>query len=48
MKNQRESRRSFSEAFKREKVGLIDPGKMSIKELSKIYEVSDRSVYTWL
>jgi transposase len=48
MKNQRKARRTFSEAFKREKVGLIDQGKLSVKELSKIYEVSDRSVYTWL
>lgn len=48
MKNQRKARRTFSEAFKREKVGLIDQGKLSVKELSKIYEVSDRAVYTWL
>ena len=48
MKNQRKARRTFSETFKREKVGLIDQGKLSVKELSKIYEVSDRAVYTWL
>ena len=48
MKKQRKQRRTFSEAFKREKVDLIDHGKLSVKELSKIYEVSDRSIYTWL
>ena len=48
MKNQRKVRRTFSESFKREKVDLIDRGKLSVKELSKIYEVSDRAVYSWL
>ena len=48
MKNHRRTRRTFSEAFKREKVELIDRGKLSVKELSKIYEVSDRAVYNWL
>ena len=48
MKNQRKSRRIFSEAFKKEKVELIDQKKISVKELSKIYEVSDRSIYYWL
>jgi len=48
MKNQRKARRTFSDAFKREKVELIDQGKISVKELSKIYEVSNRAIYTWL
>ena len=48
MKNRRKTRRTFSEAFKREKVELIDQGKLSVKELSKIYEVSDRAIYNWL
>ncbi len=48
MKKCRRTRRTFSEAFKREKVELIDHGKLSVKELSKIYEVSDRAVYNWL
>jgi len=48
MKKQRKQRRTFSEAFKREKVDLIDHGKLSVKELSKIYEVSARSIYKWL
>lgn len=48
MKKRRKTRRTFSEAFKREKVELIDQGKLSVKELSKIYEVSDRAVYNWL
>lgn len=48
MKKCRRTRRTFSEAFKREKVELIDHGKLRVKELSKIYEVSDRAVYNWL
>ncbi len=48
MKRQRKSRRVFSTAFKREKVELIEQGKLSIKDLSFIYEVSDRAIYSWL
>ena len=48
MKSQRKSRKSFSEAFKKEKVELIDQKKISVKELSEIYEVSVRSIYKWL
>lgn len=43
MKNRR-----FSTAFKKEKVGLIDQGKLSVKELSDIYEVSHTAVYKWI
>lgn len=48
MKRQKRARRVFSTAFKREKVELIEQGKLSVKELSLIYEVSDRAVYNWL
>ena len=39
--------RRFSTAFKKEKVELLDEGKISVKELSRIYEVSETSIYTW-
>jgi len=48
MKRQRKSRRVFSTAFKRGKVELIEQGKLSVKDLSLIYEVSDRAIYNWL
>ena len=48
MKSQRKSRKSFSEAFKKEKVELIDQKKISVKELSEIYKVSVRSIYKCL
>lgn len=40
--------RIFSKAFKREKVKLVEQGKLSIAEISKIYEVSKVSVYKWM
>lgn len=40
--------RRFSTAFKKEKVELIDQGKLSVKELSAIYEVSDTAIYNWI
>ncbi len=41
-------RRTFSEAFKKEKVHLIESGKISVSELSALYSVSRVSVYNWL
>ena len=48
MKNRKKVRRTFSKAFKREKVDLIDRGKISVKELSLIHEVSVNSIYKWI
>lgn len=48
MEKQRKVKRTFSNEFKREKVELIDQRKLSVKELSLIYEVSDRAVYNWI
>ena len=44
---ERKKRRTFSLAFKKEKVGLLDEGKISVKELSDIYEVSATAIYKW-
>jgi len=48
MKNtERKVRRTFSAAFKKEKVELLDSGKLTVKELSEIYEVSETAIYKW-
>jgi len=47
MKKQNGQRRTFSTFFKREKVELLDQGKISVKDLSKIYQVSHTAIYKW-
>ena len=47
MKNLK-TRRVFSREFKKEKVGLIEQGKLRVSEVSKTYEVSSAAVYKWL
>ena len=42
------SYRHFSTVFKKEKVKLIDEGKLTVKELSDIYEVSPTAIYRWI
>ncbi len=41
-------RRVFSIEFKKEKVSLIEEGKVRISEICKIYEVSETAVRKWL
>jgi transposase-like protein len=41
-------RRRFSTDFKKEKVKLIDEGKIRVSELSRMYEVSSTSIYKWM
>lgn len=41
-------RRTFSEAFKREKVELIERGMMKVSELVELYGVTNSAVYKWL
>jgi len=41
-------RRTFSEEFKRQKVQLLIEKKISIGDLSKLYQVSRMSIYRWL
>jgi len=48
MEKQRKVRRTFSTAFKKEKVELIEHGKITVNELSKIYEVSPTAIYKWI
>lgn len=40
--------RNFSKAFKQEKVEQITLGKVSVREICKMYAVSDTAVYAWL
>ncbi len=47
MKKSNKGHRTFSTAFKKEKVELLDEGKISVKELSRIYEVSETAIYKW-
>jgi transposase-like protein len=48
MKRQEKFHRTFSTAFKKEKVELYDQGKITVKALSKIYEVSETAIYKWI
>jgi len=47
--NRKESRKwvKFSEAFKKEKVSMIEKGEYTVNELSKIYKVSQTAIYKW-
>ena len=40
--------RQFSTEFKKEKVKQIDEGKITVSQLSRIYEVSVTAVYKWV
>ena len=43
-----EQRRTFSEAFKREKVSLIEKGKMKVSDVVALYNVNKSNVYQWI
>jgi transposase-like protein len=47
MKKKQNTHRIFSTAFKKEKVDLLDNGKITVNELSKVYEVSPTAIYKW-
>ena len=40
--------RIFSTTLKKEKVKLIDEGKVTVKQISDIYDVSQTAVYNWI
>lgn len=40
--------RVFSLTLKKEKVKLIDEGKITVKQVSDLYDVSQTSVYNWI
>ena len=41
-------KRKFSEQFKREKVKLIEKGKVKVAEICRMYDVSATSIYHWI
>lgn len=47
-KKQAKTLRTFSEAFKKEQVKLIQQGKATVNQVSKAYEVSSTAVYKWI
>lgn len=47
MRRQQKISRTFSTAFKKEKVNLLDSGKLTVKELGTLYEVSPTAIYKW-
>jgi transposase-like protein len=47
MKSRPKTTRHFSTDFKKEKVGLLDKGKITVSELSRIYSVSPPAIYKW-
>ena len=48
MKQRKNKGRIFSDVFKKEKVKLIDEGKLSVRQVSDIYDVTTTAVYNWL
>lgn len=44
----KKTRRVFSESFKRDKVRLYETGKMSVSQLTKLYEISETTLYRWI
>ena len=48
MTTEQRQRRTFSEAFKREKVKEYEGGKITVLELSRIYEVTPTAIYKWV
>ena len=48
MDREKKEIRHFSDAFKREKVKQIEEKKVTVKQLSEIYEVSETAVYKWI
>jgi len=47
MKEQRKIRH-FSEAFKIEKVKMLEEGQVTVRQLSRIYQVTETAIYKWV
>lgn len=48
MTSEERQNRHFSVAFKKEKVKLLEQKKITVSEVSRLYEVSRPSIYKWL
>jgi transposase-like protein len=44
---EQKTHKTFSESFKKEKVKLIESGKMTVRQICKLYDVGNSSVYKW-
>ncbi|MDT8442589.1 MAG: transposase [Desulfuromonadales bacterium] len=40
--------RHFSEAFKIEKVKMLEEGQVTVRQLSRIYQVTETAIYKWV
>ena len=47
-KEEKKRVRTFSPEFKKEKVSMIEEGKITVIQLSRLYNVSRGSVYSWI
>jgi transposase-like protein len=47
-RQEEKQRRTFSEAFKREKVKEIESKKITVIQLSRTYNVSSAAIYMWI
>ena len=45
---QKKVKRTFSDLFKREKVKMLEERQVTVKQLSRIYEVSETAIYKWI
>ncbi|OQX76960.1 MAG: hypothetical protein B6D64_08960, partial [Bacteroidetes bacterium 4484_276] len=45
---ERQSFKQFSVAFKKEKVTKIESKQLTVRQISRIYEVSETAVYKWI
>lgn len=48
MNKEKKVNRTFSEAFKKEKVKQLEEKKVTVNQLSKIYEVTPTAIYKWI
>ena len=48
MTTEERRRRRFSESFRKEQVALIESGKATVKEVSRLYEVKVQNVKNWI
>lgn len=44
----KKAKRLYSESFKRDKVKMYETGKMTICVMSKMYDISETSLYKWV
>ncbi len=46
--NMKKTRRVFSEGFKKDKVKMYETGKMSVVQISRLYDISETALYKWI